>query len=361
MSISDQLHRVSDSDYRWPAEWEPHEATWISWPHNRSDWPGKFEAIPWVYGDIVTKLTPGEKVRVLVQSEAHQLLARDVLTRCGADFSRIEFWTIETDRSWIRDYGTFFLVPDPEGSSDQLHVIDFQFSGWAQYPDWQRDNQVTSQIARQLNAPVVRPLHQDRPVVLEGGAVDTNGQGTLIATEACLLNTTHQVRNPGTGRREMETLLKTYLDIDQVLWLPHALEGDDTNGHIDDLCRFVDTHTVVACRGHDPDDSNYGKLEENWDQLQDRRLENGKKLHVIALPCPNSIVFENTCLPASYANFYIGNTVVLVPTFNDPMDRVALETVAALFPGRSTVGIHALDLLWGLGTLHCMTHQQPAI
>ncbi|MCH2572310.1 MAG: agmatine deiminase family protein, partial [Planctomycetes bacterium] len=188
MSISDQLHRVSDSDYRWPAEWEPHEATWISWPHNRSDWPGKFEAIPWVYGDIVTKLTPGEKVRVLVQSEAHQLLARDVLTRCGADFSRIEFWTIETDRSWIRDYGTFFLVPDPEGRSDQLRVVDFQFSGWAQYPDWQRDNQVTSQIARQLNAPVVRPLHQDRPVVLEGGAGDTNGQGTLIATEACLLN-----------------------------------------------------------------------------------------------------------------------------------------------------------------------------
>ncbi len=344
-------------EWRMPAEWERHEATWIGWPHNTTDWPGKMAAIQWVYGEIVRQLATSEIVRILVNDKAHELKARRVLTRVGVEFDHIEFVRIPTNRGWTRDFGPIFLKSDEAKS--QVNIARFQFNAWARYPDWQKDNRIPERVAAKFQIPLVPVTHQKRGVVLEGGSIDVNGQGTLLTTEECLLDERIQVRNQGFSRQDYEDVFREYLGISQVLWLGKGIAGDDTHGHADDLCRFVDPYTVVLCQEANSSDDNYRPLAENRERLEGMRCEDGRKIGIVPLPMPSPIYFDGQRLPASYANFYIGNSVVIVPTFNDPNDRVALGILSDLFPDRTVVGIHAVDLVWGFGTLHCLTQQQP--
>jgi len=347
--------------FRMPAEWERHEATWIGWPHNLTDWPGKFAPIPWVYGEIVRKLAPGERVRILVNSKAHEARARRVLAHAGVDLSRIEFFRFPTNRGWTRDFGPIFVRrarPRPE-----VALLRFHFNGWAKYPDWKLDDTIPERAARALGCRLlpVRPgKAPKRDVVLEGGSFDVNGGGSLLTTEECLLDLATQVRNPGWTRQDYEVLFRDYLGVPNVIWLGRGIAGDDTHGHVDDLCRFVGPRTVVLCQEENSREANYRALQENREWLQDARLEDGSRLDVVPLPMPAPLFFGGQRVPASYANFYFANAAVLVPTFNDPNDRVALGILAELVRDRPVVGIHAGDLVWGLGTLHCLSQQQPA-
>ena len=343
--------------FRMPAEWEPHEATWIGWPHNRTDWPGKFSAIHWVYGEIVRKLAPGETVRVIVDSEVHETQARRVLSSVGVDVSRVEFFRFPTNRGWTRDFGPIFVKRD--GRNREVAIVRFGFNGWARYPDWKKDVRVPERAAKALGCQMFHAGLKDRDIVLEGGSIDVNGLGTLLTTEECLLDQEVQARNPGLRRKELESVLKQSLGASNVLWLGRGISGDDTHGHVDDLCRFVDPRTVVLCNEENPRDANYEALKENRERLEGMRLEGGAHLDVVAIPMPAPLVFKNRRLPASYANFYIANSAVLVPTFNDPQDRVALGVLSELITDRPVIGIHSVDLVWGLGTLHCLTQQQP--
>ncbi len=349
--------------FRLPAETAPHEATWIAWPHNASDWPGRFGPIPWVYADIVHKLTAGEIVRIMVNSAAEEGRARRVLTRFDVNLSRVQFFRIPTDRGWTRDSGPLFLrrPPSSPAKPGELAIARFRFNGWAKYHDWRQDDHAPGRVARALRLRIFQARVRTGAVVLEGGAIEVNGRGTLIATEECLLDPRIQVRNPGLGRADLERIFRDFLGANNVLWLGRGIAGDDTHGHVDDLCRFTGPRTVVLCQETNPDDANYRPLEENRERLEGMRLEDGSRLKIVRLPMPEPIFFNRQRVPASYANFYISNAAVLVPTFNDPKDRIALGTLAELFPGRPVIGIHSLDLVWGLGTLHCMTQQQPAI
>ncbi len=344
--------------YRFPAEWEPHEATWIGWPHNLTDWPGKFAPIPWVYGEIVRHIVGGEIVRILVNSKAHEEKARHILKRIGVDLARVEFFRFPTDRGWARDFGPIFVKRDAPRAD--VAIARFGFTGWARYPNWHKDCQVPARVARALGMRVFEATVRGRTVVLEGGSIETNGRGTLITTEECLLDPFTQVRNPGVSREEIEAVFRQYLGVTNVLWLGKGIAGDDTHGHVDDLCRFVNPRTVLLCREKNPHNANYLPLEENWERVGNMRLEDGSKLEAVPLPMPSPVYLDGQRLPASYANFYISNAAVLMPTFNDPQDRVALGTLAEIFADRPVVGIHAVDLVWGLGTLHCLTQQQPA-
>jgi agmatine deiminase len=323
---------------RMPAEWEPHEATWLAWPHERSDWPGKFAPIPWVYGDIVKRLARVEKVRIIVADAAHEKSVRRVLAKCAADVSALEFFHWPTNRSWTRDYSPIF-VRLPSGD---VAITNWLFNGWAKYDNWRDDNRVPGRVAKKLKV-----AHEFEPgIVLEGGSIDVNGAGLLLTTEECLLSEHIQVRNPGLGRADLERYFGEYLGIHKTIWLKQGIAGDDTHGHIDDVARFVDEKTIVTVV--DP------LLRENL------KLLKRTGLRVVTLPMPAPVYFDGQRLPASYANFYIANGLVLVPTFNDPNDRVALNTLAKLFPTREVTGIYCGDLVLGLGTLHCMTMQQPA-
>jgi agmatine deiminase len=344
--------------FRMPAEWERHEATWIVWPHRLTDWPGRFAPIPWVYGEIVRKLAPGEIVRILVLSRAHEDRARRVLARVGVDLGRVRFLRWPTDRSWTRDFGPIF-VKRAAGRSE-VAIAGFRFTGWAKYPDWQKDEKVAPRAAKALGLRIRPAVAKGTGVVLEGGSIDVNGAGTLLSTEECLLDPVVQVRNPGFTRSDYGEVFRTSLGVRNVIWLGKGIAGDDTHGHVDDLCRFVDPKTVVVCREKSGKDANYTALEENWERLHGARLENGSRLQVIGLPMPAPLTFAGQRLPASYANFYVANAAVLVPTFNDPSDRLALGILSELFKDRPVLGIHAVDLVWGLGTLHCLTQQQPA-
>jgi agmatine deiminase len=340
---------------RMPAEWEPHAATWIAWPHNTGDWPGKFAPVPWVYGEIARKICPGEMVRILVDTEAAERRARRILARAAAAVEQAEFFRIPTNRVWTRDYGPLFVR-----RSEGLAIAGFGFNAWAKYPDFERDSAVARRVAQARGRGLVPVTLGGRAFVLEGGSIDVNGSGSLLTTEECLLDAEVQVRNPGVGRTEIEGVLRDILGARTVLWLGKGIAGDDTHGHVDDLCRFVGPRTVVLCRETDTGDDNYRALEENRERLEGYRLEDGGRIDVVPLPLPAPLVFDGRRLPASYANFYIANAAVLVPTFNDPNDRVALGILAELFPGRAVLGIHAVDLVWGLGTLHCLTQQEPA-
>ena len=340
--------------FRMPAEWEPHEATWLAWPHNKSDWPGKFAPIPWAYGEIVRKLAPGELVRILVNSAAHEAQARRVLTKAGVDLDRIEFLRFPTNRGWTRDSGPIFVR---EGRG--LAIARFHFNAWAKYADWKKDDRIPQLAAQRLRLKAVEARANGQPVILEGGSIDVNGRGSLLTTEECLLHPTIQPRNPHLHRADIERVLGEALGATNVLWLGGGISGDDTHGHVDDMCRFVGPKTVVLCREDDPRDANYVPLADNRERLQGMRAEDGSKLEVVDLPMPAPLVFDGVRLPASYANFYVANAAVLVPTFNDPNDRVALGILAECFSDRPVVGIHAGDLVWGLGTLHCLTQQQP--
>jgi agmatine deiminase len=350
--------------FRHPAEWEHHIATWLGWPHNTSDWPGKFTPIPWVYGEIARHVAPGEIVRILVNDRSHEASARRILNRVGVDPARIEFFRFPTDRGWMRDIGPIFVRRDapsgpPAGSTGETAIAGFRFNAWAKYDNWKRDARIPALAAKRLNKRFFVPEFGGRHVVLEGGSIDLNGRGTLLTTEECLLDPVTQVRNPGMPRAVIESVLLEYLGASNVLWLGKGIAGDDTHGHVDDLCRFVSPTTAVLCEEQNPKDANYGALNENRERMQDMRLENGSRVQVVPLPMPAPVVFDGQRLPASYANFYIANAAVLVPTFNDPNDRIALGILAELITDRPVIGIHAVDLVWGLGTLHCLTHEEP--
>ena len=328
--------------YRMPAEWEPHAATWIAWPHNRDDWPGKFTPIPWLYVEIVRHLHVSERVRILTRDRERP--AR-MLARAGVDLAQIDFMKYDTDRVWTRDYGPMFVRWGSE-----LAINNWRFNGWAKYSNWKRDDRIAARVARARKLPLFEP-----GLVLEGGAIDVNGEGDLLTTEECLLSPV-QARNPGRSREEIEQALRDYLGVRRVLWLGRGIAGDDTHGHIDDIARFVGPSTAVAAVEPDRADPNHAPLAENVERL---RAVSG--LRVVRMPMPAPVYFDGRRLPASYLNFYIANKVVLMPTFHDPQDRVALGILAELFPDRAVIGIHSVDLVWGLGTLHCLTQQEPAV
>ena len=345
--------------YRMPAEWEPHAATWLAWPHERSDWPGKFETVPWVYADVVRHLVVGERVRILVNDAAAERRARRVLRDAGVGTRRVEFFRVPTDRSWTRDTCPLFVRRD----DGDVGLVHWRFNGWAKYRNHRRDAAVGDLLARRLRRRGWQPTHtvgrRSRRIVLEGGAVDVNGRGTLLATEECLVSRV-QARNPGLARADVERALAAHLGVRKVLWLGRGIAGDDTHGHVDDLARFVDARTVVVAQEDDPADPNHEPLRENRARLEAMTDQDGVPLHVVPLPMPAPLAFDGQRLPASYANFYVANAAVLVPTFNDVRDRDALAILGKLFPSRPVVGIHAGDLVLGLGTLHCMTQQEPA-
>jgi agmatine deiminase len=335
--------------FRLPAEWEKHEATWLGWPHNKQDWPGKFTPIPWVYAEIVKRISNEEKVRIVVESKEHQQKAKYVLSSANVSLSNVEFFYLKTDRGWMRDACPAFVKNDNEIAS-----INFKFNAWSKYNNFKKDAKLPKFIARQFNLKNVVATLNDQHIVLEGGAIDVNGSGTLITTEECLLNSQLQVRNPGFSKSDYHEIFEKYLGISNVLWLAKGIAGDDTHGHVDDLCRFVNKSTLVLVQEKNVTD-------ENYKSLKDFSLENGSKPDTVFLPMPEPVFFKGQRLPASYANFYISNEAVLVPTFNDPNDKIALGIIGELITDRPVVGIHSLDLVWGLGTIHCLTHEQPAI
>jgi agmatine deiminase len=355
--------------YRMPAEWEPHEATWIAWPHNRDDWPGKFAPIPWVYTQIVGQLSRVEKVNIVVAGGKMKRQVQDLLNRAGVDLEPVQFFRAKTDRVWLRDSGPTFIVRDRGEHDDDddlpwpIHLVGWRFNGWAKYANHLDDKRIPRRIAARLGYTLWLPRFPQggklRRVVLEGGAIDVNGRGSLLTTEECLLSEV-QCRNPGLDRVGIEQVLAEYLGARHVIWLGRGIVGDDTHGHVDDLARFVNPQTVVTVVEPQKDDPNHDPLEENLRRLESARDQDGQPLRVVTLPMPAPVVFDGQRLPASYANFYIANSLVLVPTFNDPADRIALNTLAGLFPDRQVVGIHCVDLVLGLGTLHCLTQQQPA-
>jgi agmatine deiminase len=360
MEVNQTIGTPRQLGYRMPAEWEQHEATWLAWPHNPEDWPGKFQPIPWVYAEIVRLLSQRETVHILVQHQAEQSRARKILKRAGANLLNLQFHQWPTNRVWTRDSGPIF-VRNVEG---RVGLTNWHFNAWAKYDDWQLDDQVPERVTELLGLPAWSPTVQladgsSKRVVLEGGSIDTNGAGILLTTEECLLSEVQQ-RNPGVSREQLEQIFSDCLGIDQVIWLGCGVAGDDTHGHIDDITRFVGPTTIVTAVEPNTKDANHAPLAENLARLKAARSHDGKQFELVELPLPRPVVFRSQRLPASYANFYMANGLVLVPTFHDPNDRIALNILSEAFPGREVIGIHSVDLVWGLGTLHCMTQQQPA-
>ena len=347
-----------------PAEWEPHEATWLGWPHELTDWPGKFSPIPWAFAEIVRHLARVERVNLLVESRAAEARVRAILKKSGAALEAVTFFHVPTDRGWMRDSGPIAVCrTDGENQESRRDagptLLNFAFNGWAKYDDHKKDAKVVARANARLKRRVVLPEHKGRRVVLEGGSIDVNGRGTLLTTEECLLSKV-QERNPGFTREDYADVFERYFGATNVIWLGRGIAGDDTHGHVDDLARFVDSTTVVTVVEDDPAEENYEPLRENLALLKSAKDQAGEPLRVETLPMPEPVRFAGQRLPASYANFYIANKIVLVPTFNDPADRVALEKLAALFPSRRIVPIYCRDLVLGLGTIHCMTQQLSA-
>lgn len=351
--------------YSLPAEWEKHEATWLGWPHNPTDWPDKIDTIRWVYGEMVRKISAGEIVRVLVRNKAEARFAGSYLKRAGCDLKKVEFVIHPTNRGWTRDSGPIFVrrqntKRETRNAKHETAIVHFHFNAWAKYDDWQKDTRVPETAAKLLKKPLFDAQFNGKNFVIEGGGIELNGRGTLLTTEECYLHPKIQIRNPGMTKAQYDETFKKYLGVKNVLWLLNGPVGDDTHGHIDDICRFVNPKTLVLIKETNRRDINYQPLAENWERVQDFRLENGSKPDVISLPMPAPLFYGDWRLPASYANFYICNACVIVPTFNDPNDRVALGKLGELFKDRPVVGIHAVDLVLGFGSLHCLTQQQPA-
>jgi agmatine deiminase len=353
-----RAHLPAALRYRMPAEWEPHESTWMAWPHFRGDWPGKFEPIPWVYAEIIRNLARHERVDLIVNSAHAERRACAVLEKADALSDNVCFHHWRTDRVWTRDSGCIFLTPSEERGDSGLLALHFQFNAWAKYSNFKFDEKVGNRMARAVGARIVQPMSGEHRVVLEGGSIDVNGRGTLLTTEECLLSTEQQ-RNPPMDRVAYEQMFADYFGVQSVIWLGGGIAGDDTHGHVDDIARFVAPETVVTMIEPNAQDENYSALQHNLGRLKAARTPDGQKLEIVEIPMPRPIVFEGRRIPASNANFYIANGAVLVPVFNDPNDRIALKALAELFPTREVVPIYSGDLIWGFGALHCMTQQQP--
>lgn len=370
-----------------PAEWEPQKATWLAWPHNEDDWPDRFGPIPWAYVEFIRTIAAAQKVRLVVKNQTQKDEATSLCGRAGIDLDRVDMHIIPTDRVWLRDSGPTFVYessplpaiplkgegkksPLPsgrglgEGSRSSAHrkhsnkiMLDWKFNAWAKYPNHKKDDKIPAEIESLYKWDRIQPMHKGKRVVLEGGAIDVNGKGTLLTTEECLLSKV-QCRNPGFAREDYETVFAQYLGISQIIWLGDGIVGDDTHGHVDDLARFVNPTTIVTVVERDKRDGNYELLQDNLKRLKKARDAKGKAFDILPLPMPRSIIFEGQRLPASYANFLICNEVVLVPTFNDPADRVALNILRDAFPKREVIGLYSGDFIWGLGTLHCASQQE---
>jgi agmatine deiminase len=354
-----------------PAEWEPHAATWLAWPHYQGDWPGKFEPIPWVYAEIIRNLARHERVELIVNDAAARRAVRKLLSRADANIANVRFHRWPTNRVWLRDSGCIFVAekrpglarPDSRGRlsphKPSLLASKFRFNAWAKYSNWRQDDKIGSLMANATGVEEIHPVAHNNRVVLEGGSIDVNGCGTILTTEECLLSKVQQ-RNPGMSHKSYEKVFADYLGAPHTIWLGRGIAGDDTHGHVDDLARFVAPDTVVTVVENNPRDINHKPLRDNLRRLRAARDQDSKPLNIVELPMPRPVMFEQRRLPASYANFYIANGVVLVPVFNDANDRIALNTLAELFRTREVVPIYSGDLVWGLGTMHCMTQQQPA-
>jgi len=342
--------------FRMPAEWEKQAAIWLAWPHNQEDWPDKFEPIPWVYAEMIRYISHSQRVRLIVKNTREKKQATTILERAGVNLNFIDFFIMPTDRVWMRDSAPTFVYK----GKDRV-LLDWRFNAWAKYDNWHNDNKIPSGIASYLNLPLVQPTviinGKKTCVVLEGGSIDVNGKGTLITTEECFLSDV-QCRNPGLLREGYEKVFSEYLGVSHVIWLKDGIVGDDTHGHVDDLARFVNRDTVIIVAEKNKVDPNYAILKENLKRLKSAKDQNGKSLNVIALPMPRAVIFEDQRLPASYANFLITNDCVLVPVFNDPNDRIALNILSELFPKKEVVGIYCRDFVWGLGTIHCASQQE---
>ena len=344
------------SQYLLPAEWEKHSATWIAWPHLEKDWPGKLEAINWVYTEIVRALVPSEPVEIICHNKDVEDLAINSLKQTGV-LDGFRTHIIPNDRSWLRDS----MPTAVKDSSGALNWINWKFNAWAKYDNHLLDDEIPKAVSKITGIPLVDALREDNstPFVLEGGVFDTDGEGTLLVTEECLLSSV-QERNPGLDKAAYEAIFKKYLGINKTIWLNKGILGDDTHGHIDDICRFVAPGKIVLCYEEDKTDANFEALDQNYRILKASTDVQGNQLELIKLPMPKPLYFDGERLPASYANFYIANKVVLVPTFNDASDRLALEILSDCFPGHEVIGIHAVDLVLGYGTFHCLTQQQVA-
>jgi agmatine deiminase len=339
-----------------PPEWAPHRATWIAWPHHEPDWPGKLAAIPWVYAEIVRILAFHEQVEILGHDERVLGDARTALDAHGVPGSRIRCHVVPTDRVWLRDSAPTATL-DEDG---RVVMVNWAFNGWAKYDNWTQDAQVGKAISRITELERLEPHRSSgERIVLEGGGIDINGEGLILVTEEWLLSNV-QVRNPGMTRGDYERVFADWLGVTRTIWLGEGCVGDDTHGHVDDVARFVSADTIVVAVEEDPRDENHERSVDNLKRLEHAAREVHRPLRIVTLPFPRPVVMNGERLPASYANFYIANGVVIVPTFNDPNDRLALNTLASVMPARQVIGIHAVDLVWGLGTLHCLTQQEPA-
>jgi agmatine deiminase len=346
---------MNTTNRRFPAEWENQQGILLCFPHNGRDWPGKYETIQWAFVEFIKKVSTYETVFLVVANEKLKEKVNDMLDRARVNLNAVEFIIQKTNRSWMRDSGPIVVY-----NGGQREALNFNFNGWAKYANYQLDKHVPAKIADALNLPLTQVTYKGKPVIVEGGAIDSNGKGTLLTSEECLMHPDIQVRNEGFTKEDYEAVFKEYLGITNVIWLGDGIEGDDTHGHIDDLCRFINEDTIVTIVETDKNDHNYVPLQDNLKRLQNAKLENGKSPVIVTLPMPKRLDFEDLRLPASYANFLILNNCVLMPTFNDANDRVALNILGECFPDREVIGISAIDLIWGFGTLHCLSQQIPA-
>ena len=353
MNSSTIHHSQLTIHYRMPAEWEPHKRTWLAWPHAKEDWPDKFAPVPWIFCEMVRTIAVSERVGLVVKSERAMDEAREHLGRVDVDMKKVDFHIIPTNRGWLRDCGPIFVR-----DGKKIIALDWGFNGWAKYDNWQRDNKVPGEIAALTKHERVVPIYKNAQVVLEGGGIDVDGEGTILVTEEWLLSKT-QVRNPGFSRAHYEAVFADMLGCDTTIWLGKGIVGDDTHGHVDDITRFVAPGRVVTVVEPNMKDANHELLNDNLARLKRARDAKGRKLEVIELPMPRPVLCEGERLPASYANFLICNKTVLVPIFGDVNDRVALDILAECFPDRQIHPIYARDLVWGLGTIHCLTQQEP--
>ncbi len=341
---------------RFPAEWEKQQGILLCFPQNGNDWPGKYGAIQWAFVEFIKKIAAVEAVFLLVANEKLIEKVTGMIEMAHVKTENVSFIIQKTNRSWMRDSGPIIVKNGKNGRE----ALNFNFNGWAKYSNYQLDKLVPSKVASFLDIPLTQAMYQGKPVIVEGGAIDSNGKGTLLTSEECLLHPSIQVRNENFTKADYEAVFKEYLGITNVIWLGDGIVGDDTHGHIDDLCRFVNEDTIITVVESDPKDPNYKPLQDNLKRLQQAKLENGKSPNIVCLPMPKRIDFDNLRIPASYANFLILNKCVLVPTFNDPNDRLVLNILADCFPDREIIGISAIDLIWGFGTLHCLSQQIPA-